>query len=315
MQNFWQALQKPFFVLAPLDGVTDYVFREIIAGTAKPNVLFTEFTSTDALFSKGFDKTIGRFKYSENQRYIVAQIWGTDPEKFYKAGQLLKDLKFDGIDINMGCPDRNVMKCGSGSAHMNNPGLVSELIRALKEGSGGLPVSIKTRLGIKSLLTGTWIKFLLEQDLAALTIHGRTATELSKTPVHWDEIQKAVQIRNEIAPQTLLIANGGIMNLEEGRGKASKYGVDGIMMGKAIFSDPWVFEKIPQKHTNKEHLELLLKHTKMFTEEYPEKHKFNVIKKFFKIYVKSFRGSNKLKIALMETKNYQEVEGIIKSYL
>lgn len=314
MAHFWHQLallNKPFLVLAPLDGVTDFVFREIIAQTAKPDVLFTEFTNTDALVSKGYNSTIPRLKYSEKQRYIVAQIWGTDPKNFYKASVLVKELGFDGIDINMGCPDRAVMKLGSGASLIQNPILASEIIKATKEGASGIPISVKTRIGVDAVVTESWIRFLLEQSLDALTIHGRTAKELSKVPAHWEEIGKAVKIRDQISPNTVIIGNGDILNMEQALQIHTTYRVDGVMIGKGVFMNPWIFEKIPQTHTTAESLHLLLLHTKLFSDTYPDTHRFTVMKKFFKMYVRSFYGADILKKQLMETNSFQEVEKVI----
>ena len=318
MVNFWHQLSllaKPFLVLAPLDGVTDFVFREIIAQTAKPDVLFTEFTNTDALVSKGYDKTIPRLKFSEKQRYIVAQIWGTDPKNFYKTAVLVKDLRFDGIDINMGCPDRAVMKLGSGASLINNPALAAEMIAAAKEGASGIAVSVKTRIGVNAVVTESWIQFLLEQKLDALTVHGRTASELSKVPAHWEEIGKAVQMRDQMSLETVVIGNGDITSMEQALHAHTAYGVEGVMIGKGVFLNPWVFEKIPKKHTISESLHLLLLHTKLYCDTYPDAHRFAVMKKYFKMYVRSFRGADILKKQLMETNNFREVEKLITQAL
>lgn len=316
--NFWQKLKlssKPFLVLAPMDGVTDFVFREVISEIAKPDVLFTEFTNVDALFSDGYERTIHRLKYSEKQRPIVAQIWGINPENFFNTAVLVHKLGFDGIDINMGCPDRSVMKMGSGISLLNNPSLASEIITATREGAKEIPVSVKTRIGLDYIVTDTWIKFLLEQKPDALTVHGRTAKELSSVPNHWEEIKKSVEIRNNISPNTVMIGNGDVLNREEATKTCEESGVDGIMIGRGIFANPWLFENSPKEHTTRERLELLLKHTKLYCEIYPESKKFDVMKKFFKVYVKSFSGAGFLKTQLMETKNYSEVQDIIKSYL
>ena len=318
MVSFWHQLTlqaKPFLALAPLDGVTDFVFREIIAGTAKPDVFFTEFTNVDALLSKGYEKTIPRLRYSESQRFIVAQIWGTDPKGFYKIAALVKDLGFDGIDINMGCPDRAVMKLGSGASLINNPGLAGEMIAAAKEGGASIPVSVKTRIGVREIVTEQWIRFLLEQKIDALTIHGRTVKELSKVPAHWDEIGKAVTLRDDLAPRTVIIGNGDIASREQAQQAHITYGVDGVMIGKGVFHNPWVFEKIPKNHTSIESLQLLLKHTKMYCDTYPDIQRFVAMKKYFKIYVRSFHGATSLIKQLMETKNYSEVEQLVKPYI
>ncbi len=316
--NFWKNLKLnsvPLLLLAPMDGVTDFVFREIISEIAKPNVLFTEFTNVDALFSDGYERAITRLRYSEKQRPIVAQIWGINPENFYNTSVLVNKLGFDGIDINMGCPDRSVMKMGSGISLLNSPALASEIITATREGAMEIPVSVKTRIGIDSIVTETWIKFLLEQKLDALTVHGRTAKELSGVPTHWEEIKRSVEIRNHISPDTVMIGNGDVLNCKEATKVSAESGVDGVMIGRGVFSNPWLFEKPSREHTSKEYLGLLLRHTKMYCEAYPESKKFDAMKKFFKIYVKSFNGAGTLKKRLMETKNYSEVENIVKSHL
>lgn len=318
MANFWQLLardHKPFLVLAPMDGVTDYVFRELIAGIAPPDVMMTEFTNTEALFSRGYEKTIPRLRYSEKQRPVVAQIWGTDLKNFFSVAKLIKDLGFDGIDINMGCPDRAVMRLGCGVSLINNPGLAGEMIHAVKEGAPGLAVSVKTRLGVKTMVTDTWIRFLLEQHLDAITIHGRTAKELSRVPAHWDEIGKAVRLRDTLSPETVIIGNGGILNRAQAIAVHETYGVDGVMIGTGIFHNPWVFEKTPREHSKKEMLELLLAHAKQYEECYPGERRFAAMRKYFKIYVRAFSGATTLMKELMETKNYSEVEALVRPHL
>ena len=298
-----------------MDGVTDFVFREIIAGIAKPDVLFTEFANTEALMSKGYEKTIPRLKFSQIQRPIVAQIWGIDPKNFFTTARLVKDLGFDGIDINMGCPDRAVMKLGSGSSLIKNPTLAARMIAAVKEGAPGIPVSVKTRIGVNLMMTEEWVQFLLEQKIDALTVHGRTAKELSKVPAHWDEIGKAVKFRDHISPGTVVIGNGDITTMEQAIHAHTLYGVDGVMIGKGVFQNPWVFEKILQTHTSAESLALLLKHTKLFSDTYPDPHRFPAMKKYFKIYVRAFPGAVSLIKQLMETKSFQEVETLVDPYI
>lgn len=318
MVNFWKQLalhNKPFLALAPMEGVTDYVFREVIAAAAKPDVFFTEFTNTEALCSKGYEKTIKQLKYSESQRPIVAQIWGIDPKNFYSVARMIKDLGFDGIDINMGCPVRDVLKLGSGASLINNPELAAEMIAATKEGAISLPVSVKTRIGVKSIVTEVWIRFLLEQKIDALTIHGRTAKELSKVPAHWDEIGKAVKLRDQYAPETVMIGNGDILNRQQAENAHTMCGVDGVMIGTGIFQNPWVFEEMPDEHTRRESLELLLKHTKLYAGTYLGERRFAAMRKYFKIYVRSFHGANTLLKQLMETKNFSQVEQCVQPYM
>ena len=298
-----------------MDGVTDYVFREIITGIAKPDVMFTEFTNTEALCSRGYEKTIPRFRYAAKQHPIIAHIWGTEPKNFVTVAKLVKDLGFDGIDINMGCPVKDVMKMGCGSALINNPTLAAAMIAAVKEGAPGLAVSVKTRLGVKTIVTEDWIRFLLDQHLDAITIHGRTAKELSRVPAHWDEIGKAVALRDQYAPDTVMIGNGDILSREQAKNVHAMYGVDGVMIGTGIFQNAWVFEKTPKEHTGSESLNLLLKHAKLYTDTYPGERRFVAIKKYFKIYVRAFPGATTLMKKLMEIKNFSEVEALIRLHL
>jgi len=316
--NFWQKLKqqnKPIFALAPMDGVTDYVHREIVATTAKPDVFYTEFTNVEGLNSKGLESTIRRLKYSENQRYIVAQLWGREPENFRKSAALVKELGFDGIDLNMGCPEDRVMKMKLGAALIGNYSHASEIISAIKEGGQGLGISVKTRIGINSIVTESWIEFLLQQGLDELTLHGRTAQEMSKVPVHWDQIELAVQIKNKLSPQTVFLGNGDIKSRKEAEDLCIKHGIDGVMIGKGIFSNPWIFETEEKHHTEQEYLELLLRHSKMYCEVYPDKRQFGPMKKFMLSYLKQFRNSAELKDKIIHTTNYLEVLSVLNHQL
>lgn len=309
MSNFWTKLPKPFVALAPMEDVTDFVFREIVATELlRPDVMFTEFTNVDALNSIGFEKTIHRLKFSENQRPIVAQIWGTNPLHFMKSAQIAEKLGFDGIDINMGCPVRTVIKIGACSALINNHQLVKEIIKATKKGSNKLPISVKTRIGLKEVVTEDWITFLLEQCIAAVTIHGRTAKQLSDVPANWEEIGKAVKIKNQISPDTIIIGNGDVKSYNDVLETYKKYGVDGVMVGRGIFSNPWVFEKIPKEHKFEEYKKVLINHLKM----YDNTMHYDKLKKFFKMYINNFEGASNLRAKLMETKSVDEALKLLK---
>jgi len=312
--NFWQKLPKPILILAPMDDVTDFVFREIISETCKPDVLFTEFTSADGLMSKGKDKVIKKLLFSEKQRPIVAQIWGTLPENYYKATKLISKLGFDGIDMNMGCPDKGVIKKNAGSGIIKDFNLAKEIISAVKQGCGKMAVSVKTRLGFDSVITNEWISFLLEQKLNALTIHGRIATEMSKNKANWDEIKKSVEIRNKIAPETIIIGNGDVKNYKQALEYSNKYKVDGIMIGRGVFSNPWVFEKDKHNHKTQEYISLLLKHTRLYVKTWKNTKNFNVLKKFYKMYVREFDGADLLRQKLMDCNNEEEVISVINKF-
>lgn len=308
MANFWQKLPRPFTVLAPMIGVTDYAFREVVSNyLPKPDVMFTEFTNVNALTSKGYQKTIPMFKFSESQRLIVAQIWGIDPEKFYLVAKMIVKLGFDGIDINMGCPERSATNGGAGAALIDNPNLAKEIIKATKEGAGKLPVSVKTRNGYKIVSTERWISLLLEQKLDALTLHGRTAKQMSRGEANWDDIGKTVELKNEISPKTVIIGNGDIMSFSQAIEMHIKYKVDGVMIGRGIFSNPWVFEKEPKNHTFEESKNILVRHLKLCSNEYSDE-----VKKFYKMYVNNFDGASKLRSELMQTKAIDEALKILK---
>ncbi|MCL5409510.1 MAG: tRNA-dihydrouridine synthase family protein, partial [Patescibacteria group bacterium] len=263
MVNFWQKLKKPIFALAPMDEVTDVVFRQIISEIGKPDVLFTEFVNCEGLQSAGQTKLLPRLDFTKQQRPIIAQIWGINPENFYKTAQLIKQLGFDGIDLNMGCPDKTVIKRGACSALIENPQLAQQIILATQQGAQGLPVSVKTRIGVKNIITEDWIGFLIRQNLAAIIIHGRTVKEMSKVPCHWEEIGRAVQLRNNMKSQTLILGNGDIKSIAEGEAKITEYSLDGVMIGRGIFQNPWIFSHNQQTHSVEERLELLLRHTQL----------------------------------------------------
>jgi len=217
-KNIWQQLKKPIFILAPMEDVTDTVFRQIVLSLGKPDLFFTEFTNCEALLSKGKRRVEHRLQFTSLEKPIIAQIWGTKPEQFKKVAETLVDMGFDGIDINMGCPERSVVRQGACSALIKDHALTREIIQAVKEGSGGkLPVSVKTRIGFNEIQTEEWIGFLLEQDLASLTIHGRTVKEMSAVPAHWDEIGKVTLLRDQLNSNTIIIGNGDVMSLKEAK--------------------------------------------------------------------------------------------------
>lgn len=307
--NFWYKLNKPFFILAPMEGVTDTVFRQIVVGAGSPDVFFTEFVPVDALLSKGQEKILTSLKFTKKERPIVAQIWGTDPKKFYKVAQMLSKMGFDGIDINMGCPDRNAIKKGACAALIKNPKLAKEIIEATIKGANGLPVSVKTRIGFSSINTENWVKMLLQTPISVLILHLRTAVEMSKPPAHWEEISKAVAIRDELKSSTLIIGNGDVKTLKEAKDKCKKYGIDGVMIGRGIFDNIYLFnEKVDiSKITSKQKISLLLKHLNLFKKTWKDNKHFESMKKFVKCYVNNFDGALASREKLMRTKSLDEL--------
>lgn len=317
--NIWQTLPKPIMALAPMEDVTDTVFRRIVAGIAPADIYFTEFTNVEGLLSKGNRIVSQRLLYTENERPLIAQIWGNKPESFFQVAQMLVSQGFDGIDINMGCPEKSVVSHGSGACLIAEPNLVGEIISATREGIAKtgeyIPLSVKTRIGYKKIAP-EWIPFLLEQKLDALTIHGRTAAEMSKVPAHWDEIGKAVDIRNQMNVGTLILGNGDVPNYTDAILKCKTYGVDGVMIGRGIFHDVWAFDKNGESHMNDPKIltALLLKHVRLFDEVWGETKNFAVMKKFFKIYVQGYEHASDFRDKLMQVNSKEEIEAILESF-
>lgn len=314
MNTFWNKLPKPFFILAPMEAVTDVVFRHVVAKAGRPDIFFTEFTNSASFCSpKGIHSTRGRLAFTEDEHPMVAQIWGSKPENFREMAFGLKELGFKGIDINMGCPDKSVVKSGGGSGLIRTPDLAAEIIAATKE--AGLPVSVKTRLGdVKADEWRDWLTHILKQDVVNLTIHLRTRKEMSKVDAHFELIPEIKKLRDEIAPQTLLTINGDIRDRQHGLELAEQYGVDGIMIGRGIFANPYAFTAGYQP-TRNEILELLHYHLDLFDKynEELEPRKFDPLKRFFKIYVREIPGAAELREKLMHTKSTDEVRELLKT--
>jgi len=266
--NFWQALPKPIIVLAPMADVTDAAFRRMIAkysahtrkdGTVGgPDVMWTEFVAADGLAratEEGKRKLMADLMYDESERPIVAQLFSSNEEYMESAARLCRELGFDGVDINMGCPDRSIEKQGCGSAMIKNPAQARAIIRAAKRGAGDIPVSVKTRLGYNQDQLEEWLPELLAEEPAVITVHARTRKEMSKVPARWERLKRAVEIRNELGSQTLIFGNGDVESVEDAQQKAEASGADGVMLGRAIFGNPWLFspeKTLPERITSSE---------------------------------------------------------------
>lgn len=315
MKSFWQELPTPFFVLAPMEAVTDVVFRHVVESAARPDVYFTEFTNAASYFSeKGRHSTRGRLAFTPDEHPIVAQIWGNNPEHFAFMAKGLKEQGYAGIDINMGCPAKDVVKTGGGSGLIRTPELAAEIIAATK--TAGLPVSVKTRLGdVRTDEWHDWLKHILEQDIVNLTIHLRTRKEMSKVPAHFELLHEIKKLRDDIAPQTRLTINGDIRDRQHGMELVKEYGVDGVMIGRGIFTNPYAFS--PETHTRSqaELLGLLNQHLDLFDHyaETLEPRPYDPLKRFFKIYVRDFAGAAELRDQLMHTTSTDEARAVIKS--
>ena len=314
-ENFWADLPKPFFVLAPMEDVTDAVFRQVVAEAGRPDVFFTEFTNSESYcHPEGLKSVRGRLMFTEDEQPIVAHIWGDNPENFRKMSIGMAEMGFKGIDLNMGCPVPNVAQRGKGSGLILRPEVAAELIQAAK--AGGLPVSVKTRLGYKEVDEWKeWLKHILKQDIANLSIHLRTRKEMSQADAHWELIPEIKALRDQIAPNTLITINGDIPDRQTGLELATKYGVDGVMIGRGIFKNPFAFEKEPREHSTEEYLGLLrlqLDLQDKYAEELPRS--ISGLHRFFKVYVKGFRGAGELRNQLMNTKSTAEVRTLLDNF-
>ncbi|HDF2070960.1 TPA: tRNA-dihydrouridine synthase [Staphylococcus aureus] len=314
-ENFWSELPRPFFILAPMEDVTDIVFRHVVSEAARPDVFFTEFTNTESFcHPEGIHSVRGRLTFSEDEQPMVAHIWGDKPEQFRETSIQLAKMGFKGIDLNMGCPVANVAKKGKGSGLILRPDVAAEIIQATK--AGGLPVSVKTRLGYYEIDEWKdWLKHVFEQDIANLSIHLRTRKEMSKVDAHWELIEAIKNLRDEIAPNTLLAINGDIPDRKTGLELAEKYGIDGVMIGRGIFHNPFAFEKESREHTSKELLDLLRLHLSLFNKyEKDEIRQFKSLRRFFKIYVRGIRGASELRHQLMNTQSIAEARALLDEF-
>ncbi len=297
-----------------MEDVTDTVFRRIVLSCARPAVFFTEFTSVDGLFSAGREAVIHRLRFTQEEKPLVAQVWGNTPENYRKAGELLRELNFDGLDINMGCPVPKIVKNGACSALIENRSLAKEIILAAKEGAGGLPVSVKTRIGFRKRATEEWAAFLLELQPDVLTVHPRLAKDMSRVPADWAEVAKVVQLRDRMKSPALILGNGDITSPEDLKSKIEFSGADGAMVGRGIFHDPFIFAGRRVALDSRQRLQLLLRHARLFAEVWGAERDFAVMKKFFKIYAAGFRGAPALRADLMKCETLDDVEAIIAAW-
>ena len=355
--NFWKQLPKPFFALAPMADVTDAAFRRMICKYSRhgqvgggPDVFWTEFVSADGLVSRGREALMKDLMFTEEERPIVAQLFSSKPENMREASRICAEMGFDGIDINMGCPDKTIEKQGCGSAMIKTPEKAVEIISAAKQGiqdaGKDIPVSVKTRVGYNTIEIDTWIPLLLKQNISALTVHARTRKEMSKVPARWEHIKEVVKIRDRLKVDTVIIGNGDVADVNDGLKRAQESGCDGVMIGRALFGNPWLFDKarsvvskpsswhrfltwlLPKDFAKKiigdkrytqmdvplkERLKVLVEHAYLFEELLGDVKHFAIMKKHFKAYIHGFRGSKELRVRLMEEGNSaQEVSEIVK---
>lgn len=324
----YQELPKPFFVLAPMDDVTDTVFRQVVNSCASPDLSFTEFVNVDGLVSVGRPKLLKKLRFDASEKNLVAQLWGLKPENFRTIAEQIADgsmarelglpdgCNFVGVDLNMGCPAKSEVQNGACSAliKLENRELAEQIIDATRDGlAGRLPLSVKTRIGF-SAIDMTWFEFLLGKDLDMLTAHGRTRKEMSKVPAHWDIIAQVREMRDKLAPQTLVVGNGDAVDRAHGMELVEQGGLDGIMIGRGIFQDPYAFAvDSPWDSLSKpERIALYTKHVKLFADTWEVGERpVKTLNKFCKVYINGFDGAKELRERLMNASSTDELLEIL----
>jgi tRNA-dihydrouridine synthase len=312
--SFLENLPNPFLVLAPMDDVTDTVFRQVVASLAKPDLFFTEFVNVDGLQSPGRPRLMHKLKLSNHEHPIIAQLWGLNPENYYKTTKEIIEMGYDGVDINMGCPVKTVVKNGACAALINNKELAGQIIDATKAAAANkIPVSVKTRVGFNEADL-SWPEFLLNKKLSMLTMHGRTAKQMSKVPANWDLIGDVKKLRDLLAPNTKIVGNGDVKNHAHGLMLANKYGLDGVMLGRGIFDDPFAFapESPWPSYTKQQKIDLYRHHAELFVQTWQNnERKIETLNKFCKVYISGFEGAKELRDKLMRARNAEELYDLL----
>lgn len=307
--------------MAPMADVTDPAFRALVAKKGSPSVFWTEFVSADGLYHTreiaklpdSENPLMRDLQFSEAERPIIAQIFSSKPDMIAYAAKLAEELGFDGVDINMGCPDRSIEKQGAGACLIKTPELAVELINAAKAATS-LPVSVKTRVGYNTEVLDTWLPALIAAEPAVITLHLRTRKEMSLVPARWELMSKAVAIRNALGSKIPLIGNGDVTDLDDAKQKIDATGCDGVMIGRGMFGNPWVFAGRKSEDTPlEEKLAALAELTCAFEALKPHKH-FAILKKHIKAFVTGFDGAAELRHKLMETDSASELNQVIDTF-
>jgi len=338
------SFQKPVIGLSPMDGITDEPFRLLQTKISKPDLIFTEFVSAEGL-SRGGVKLYDVLLYSSEERPIIGQLFGKDPESFYKSAIILAHLGFDGVDINMGCPAKTVVQHGSGGALIENPKLASEIIKSVKKGvsdwshgkvtidnldlnqrthevikrnlkySGkteGLKpsISVKTRLGITEPIYKTWIPFLLEHKLDFLTIHGRTLKQGYSGVADWSAISECAKMATQT--NTLILGNGDIQSRQQGLEYCQKYGLSGVLIGRASMGNPWIFGN--RKASVKEKFSTILLHTQLFESIFPLR-RLDSLRKHFLLYSSGHPHAKKLRAQFVRVNSLNDLLSLEEEFM
>ncbi|MBP9115314.1 MAG: tRNA-dihydrouridine synthase family protein [Acidimicrobiia bacterium] len=312
----WDSFKKPFFVLAPMNEVTDSVFRQVIDSCARPDVYFTEFISVDILASTDKELMSNKLYFTNIEKPLIVQLWGIHPENFLLETKILVEKGFAGVDLNMGCPVAKIIKNGACSSLINDRKLAKEIIDATKNGAGDTPLSIKTRIGYDNIDL-SWIEFLLQQNIDCITVHARTVIEKSNVPNHFEVLPEILDMRNRISPNTKIILNGDVTSRQHGCDLANKYAVDGIMVGRAIFDDPYFFSRQSNwnAYTPEQKISLYLKHVELFDQTWENSKNPDVLKKYAQIYISDFEHAQEVRNAVMREVNISGMKKIIQSFI
>lgn len=336
VDSIWSRLPRPILALAPMEDVTDTVFRRIVARCGRPDVFFTEFIHTDIVLARRRKRpgVTPRLRFTEEERPLIAQIWGTDPEQHFRAAISVVEMGFDGIDLNMGCPVRKIRAKGACSALILQPALAAELIAAVREGTraatngGGagrsdarapVPVSVKTRIGFDRVATEEWVGHLLAQGIDALTVHGRTAVQESDGRADWGEIARAARIARAMGVATAVLGNGDVGSRVQGDALARRCGLDGVMIARGVFDDPYLFARDGREGrfatvSGATKIDLLLEHLRLYRDTWGEMRNYEILKKYFKIYLTGFPGANELRDRLNATHDYEAAEEVVRAW-
>ncbi len=303
-----------------MEDVTDTVFRRIVMSCGVPDVHYTEFTSVEGMFSPGSFAVTQRLVYDESEKQIplIAQIWGKTPDKYSMAVEKLIDMGFDGVDLNFGCPVAKITKQGCCSALINDFEKVDEILtKVLKAADGKIPVSVKTRCGFDSWKTQEWMEFLMKYPIWQLTLHGRIAKDMSKHPADWSKIAQAVEIRDRLAPDMKIIGNGDIKSLNQADEYIEKYGVDGVMIGRGIFENVWLFDRDidPANVAKEDWIRKFLEHAELFKFTWEDRKNFAILKKFAKVYIRNFKGSSEIREAVYNCKDIDSMISVLRTHI
>jgi nifR3 family TIM-barrel protein len=301
---------NPIIGLAPMDGITDAPFRWITDIYGKPDIIYTEFVSVKGLIL-GKPAIQRMLLHHKTKTFTVAQFFGCEPEYFYQAALVALSKGFDGIDINMGCPDKSVFNRGGGAGLILQPELAKEIILSVKKAvEGRVPVSVKTRTGYRKHETKEWISNLLEAEPDFICLHGRTFVQKYSGQADWSQIGIAADLAKKT--KTKILGNGDIKSRIQALERIKEYNLAGVLIGRAALGNPWVFQGIIP--TTEERFKVLLEHCKKFVEFFPTAD-LSIMRKHLAWYVKDFPHAAEVRNQLMQVKSIDDVKKILSTII